>query len=490
MTFPQKLLIWLLSFVLLTTAKSLCYAGTIDNKTDRHHRAFIFENVNVIPMDQEEVLYHHDVVVQGGKIADIYPTKSKKRSFAAKVIDGKNKWLIPGLADMHMHINPGWMSSYWPVNPLKLYLANGVTSIRCFGPDFDRETSTAYVFEWQRKIAGGQLTGPYIYSCGPILFGPVNNPRSEVLRQASAGYDFIKLYSYLTPEEFDEAIKAAKNAGIYVAGHIPMMVGLDSVLKAGMDEIAHIEELAWEYAPIDRNRRDLRGSEWIMYTGKNLHRYFQHDLDLNHEEIIANYRASLLEKAEKVKKAGTVVSTTLFLDQVIVEKVTRPNDFLSRPEIQLMPSSYLEKLSQNKDKHQVMFEGFQDFAPFKQNLDIALLWALKEKEVCLVLGTDSGTGGMGLVPGVSVHDELKTLVDAGFTPYEALASGTVIASKVASLMTGQDDFGTISPGKRADLVLLGNNPLSSIDHVKQIEGVMAAGRWYDKETINGWENHN
>ena len=90
---------------------------------------------------------------------------------------------------------------------------------------------------------------------------------------------------------------------------------------------------------------------------------------------------------------------------------------------------------------------------------------------------------MGIVPGFSIHDELRILVENGFTPYEAIAAGTVVASGIVKRMNGQDDFGTIVPGKRADLILLQKNPLEDVANVRKISGVMAAGQWYDQKAI-------
>lgn len=90
---------------------------------------------------------------------------------------------------------------------------------------------------------------------------------------------------------------------------------------------------------------------------------------------------------------------------------------------------------------------------------------------------------MGVVPGFSLHDELRILTENGFSPYEALAAGTVAASKIVQRMNGKDDFGTIASGKRADLVQLKENPLEDVGNTRKILGVMAAGRWYDKESL-------
>ena len=101
----------------------------------------------------------------------------------------------------------------------------------------------------------------------------------------------------------------------------------------------------------------------------------------------------------------------------------------------------------------------------------------------MLLSTDAGTGGMGIVPGFSLHDELELLVDNGFTPYEAIAAGTVIASEIVKRMNGKDDFGTVVPDKRADLILLKQNPLEDVANTRKIRGVMADGRWYDQKEL-------
>ena len=119
----------------------------------------------------------------------------------------------------------------------------------------------------------------------------------------------------------------------------------------------------------------------------------------------------------------------------------------------------------------------------KFRVDKLLLSELKKAGVPLVLATDAGTGGMGLVPGFSIHDELRILTENEFTPYEAIVTGTVTASKIIEAMIGKNDFGTIEISKRADLILLEKNPLENIENIKKPLGVMASGRWYDQKTL-------
>ncbi|OQY17783.1 MAG: hypothetical protein B6I34_11680 [Anaerolineaceae bacterium 4572_32.1] len=112
-----------------------------------------------------------------------------------------------------------------------------------------------------------------------------------------------------------------------------------------------------------------------------------------------------------------------------------------------------------------------------------MLGSLHDAGVLLLLGTDSGTGGMGIVPGYSIHDELRILVENGFSPYEAIAAGTVNAAIVVERMGGDGDFGAIQVGKRADLILVRDNPLEDVSTIKEPLGVMAAGKWYSQETL-------
>jgi imidazolonepropionase-like amidohydrolase len=166
-----------------------------------------------------------------------------------------------------------------------------------------------------------------------------------------------------------------------------------------------------------------------------------------------------------------------------VGKLFEPEVFLARPENTYLPKSYIKAFHQGKEKHQVQFRGNEDFASFKYRVERVLLSELRAAEIDLLLATDSGTGSMGIVPGFSIHDELRILTESGFTPYEAITTGTIDASKVVKTMTGVEDFGTIQVGKRADLILVNGNPLEDVGHIQDPLGVMAAGRWYSKETL-------
>ncbi|BBO78511.1 amidohydrolase [Desulfosarcina widdelii] len=468
-----------LSFIIAIWAL-LIQIAAVAMASEKSCTAFI--HANLIPMTTEAVIPDQTVVVQGNQIITVGSSSQTHIPPHSTVMDCRNTFLMPGLADMHVHLPRDGVVDNWPVSPLKLYLANGVTTIRCFGPRRKKGRSD---LAWRKKIAFGELAGPNILTCGPQLRGHFKeNPEHIVIRQKYQHFDFIKVYSFVTREEFHSIMSTAKKIDIYVAGHIPFQVGLEGVMAEWMDEIAHIEEFLWEFSDLDRQRYFEREDDWMTYAIQMTFNRLGPLLQLSPGEQEQKITSMVAALVDKLREKPIPVCTTLVIDDGIVQKLFDPKRFLEKPENRYLPPSYLERFRMGREKHQLQFKDGEVFAPFKYLLDKKLLAALKAINTPLLLSTDAGTGGMGIVPGFSLHDELKILVENGFTPYEALASGTVVASEIVQRMNGRDAFGTIVPGKRADLLLLKENPLEDVANARKILGVMAAGRWYDQKAIS------
>ncbi|MCK5352629.1 amidohydrolase family protein, partial [bacterium] len=358
-------------------------------------------------------------------------------------------------------------------------LANGVTTIRSFGP---LGGLPEHVLNWRNEVKEGKLPGPHIYSSGPVLFGPVPDPAGAVSGQKAQGFDFIKIYSYVTGREFQGVMTAAREEGIYTAGHIPFLVGLDGILSGSMDEIAHIEELDFEFLDLEPDMKQSRFAIFRGLVGQAASKY-NSDFDLEVRALEEKYGEAISEVVSKLNSKGIPICTTLTVSEGIVNKLTDPRGFTARPEIKYMPDAYLKVFRLGQEKHQVLFSGYETLAPFKYKMEKILAKELRRADITLLLGTDSGTGGMGIVPGFSIHDELRILTEIGFTPYEALKTGTVNAAMVIERMTGLGDFGTIETGKRADLILIRGDPLKVVSNIKKPLGVMAAGRWYPEREL-------
>ena len=438
-----------------------------------------FVNVSLVPMTSDIVIPDQTVLIRGERIEEVGPSATVRVPRKATILDGTGVWLMPGLADMHMHTQYDWIGPAWPVMPLKLYLANGVTTIRCFGP---LGGPPEYVLKWRDEVREGKQPGPAIYTSGPIFFGPVSDPADKVRDQKAQGFDFIKIYSYVTRQEFQEILAAAKEVGIYTAGHIPFLVGLDGVLSEGMDEIAHIEELDFETLDLKPDMKLSRIEMFRSIIDQAVSQY-RNDLDLDIEALEENHRKTIKEVVSKLKAADIPICTTLTVAEGIERKLTDPQTFMVRPENKYMPDAYLKVFRLGQEKHQVLFSGYETLAPFKYNMERILAKELRRAGIILLLGTDSGTGGMGIVPGFSIHDELRILTEVGFTPYEAIRTGTVNAARVVEKMTGHGEFGTIEVGKRADLILVKGDPLKDVANIKEPLGVMASGRWYPEREL-------
>ena len=451
---------------------------------DRARGGTAFIRVNLVPMTGESVIENQTVLVEGTTIVGVGDSDTLPVPGGAQVIDGQGAYLMPGLADMHMHTRQDWEDrAVWPVAPLHLYLANGVTTIRDLGPT---GLPLDYALQWRDEIRAGTRHGPAIYASGQLLYAsPLGDAEGMVRQNHDQGFDFLKLYSYLSQEDVHEAMATAKALGIYTTGHIPYVVGLAGVLAEGMDEIAHVEELLSEFLDFDRSQ-DLAPAEWLPYLAETALLQWELSSSTLQADLEREHGVTLAHITDQLRSAQVPVCTTMVLDDIIHWKLFRPDEFLERPENAYQERGYLESFRRGEEKHQVQFHGMEDLAALKYGIDRWLLAGLHDAGVLLLLGTDSGTGGMGIVPGYSIHDELRILVENGFSPYEAIASGTVHAALVVERMTGEGDFGTVEEGKRADLILVRDNPLRDVATIREPLGVMAAGRWYPQETLAEW----
>jgi imidazolonepropionase-like amidohydrolase len=146
----------------------------------------------------------------------------------------------------------------------------------------------------------------------------------------------------------------------------------------------------------------------------------------------------------------------------------------------------IEEVLSGQNRHQLLYQALGDYQPlwkWKTDLDIFLLHELHKAGVNLVSGTDAGSSSIGVVEGFATHDDLRILVQHGFTPYEALLTATVNAARIVSKMGGEGNFGTIEVGNRADLVLVSDNPLEEIRNTENILGVMVRGQWFVQDEL-------
>lgn len=482
----KKLTYTLLLFTfILTACTSQASEGDVQNA-----QTIVITHVNLVPMTAEIVLEDQTVLIEGSKISAIGSTDEITIPEDAMIIDGTGAYLMPGLADMHMHTMPNWDEQF-PISPFVLYLANGITTIRNLDPRPDSEhesISPNYALTWRDEIQNGSRPGPTMYLTGislqglndwkPVVF-EAGEAEKVVQQNVDGGYDFLKIFEYFPRAYFAEAMVAAKENNMYVVGHIPMEVGLEGALNGGMDEIAHIIPiLYWErtnvYAP------SMTRNEFMQAWQQ---KYLAQWDGVEPETWYASEKENIGNIVEIIRSNGVNICTTGVGTDITKDLITDYDSFIERVDIQYARRRYLGLIANGEDSSQQAFSqnpGLIDKFIYERNVWIR---ELHDAGVMLIAGTDSGFG-QGLVPGFSLHGELLAMVDAGLTPYEAITTSTVNASKVVEQMIGIDDFGTIEVGKRADLILIGGNPLENATNIQDILGVMAAGRWYSRETLD------
>jgi imidazolonepropionase-like amidohydrolase len=353
------------------------------------------EHVTVIPMTRDTALRDYTVLVRGDRIEWIGPSNSARVPVGARRVDGRGKFLLPGLADMHVHLRS--------TQHLSQFVAAGVTTVRNMhgGPQH---------VAWRERIAAGTLNGPTIFTAGPPLGQYRVNPdprfagvrttvdaERAVRQQIAAGYDMIKVIQRIEPPVFRHLMRIARTARMPVVGHVIPGVGLEDAVLLGQASVEHVDGL--------RNRSRIRS----LLGG---HKGFDEDA-----RVLARSGAWV----------GTIASS-------------RTGD--------CAPPTAVVRRS---------------------------IAALRTAGVKMLAGSDAGIGPVQ--PGSALHCELQTLVAAGLTPYEALATATINAGAFAKahLQRARMPFGTVTIGARADLVLLASDPRADIGAVTRPVAIVLRG---------------
>lgn len=437
---------------------------------------FAIVDVAVVPMDTERVDEHRTVVVARGHITAVAPADAIRLAPGIVQVDGRGRFLIPGLADMHVHV--------WSDLDLPLYVANGVTLIR-------NMWGNAETLDRRRRIAEGKLLGPRMLTAGPLADGdpPVWSQAlvvrdaaeacAQMAKQQREGFDFFKIYDKISPAAFDGIVACSRSTGYPFAGHVPDAISMERMILGGARSIEHLtgydvaeRRTGGPYRPrSDYPNSSARVADRTVIAEKVAQG------QLAWPDVFDPGRRDTLAALAAREQVWSV--PTLTVAQRI--NLPRPRVFeeLRRPEMRYVDP--LTKASWNPDNDfRRKSSGDRELtllsSYFSQTLE--RVRALNRAGAPLLVGTDAPNPL--IVHGFAEHDELALLVSAGLTPYQALSAATTAPAR---FLGEQGRSGVVAPGARADLVLLEANPLVDISATRRIDGVALAGRWLSRQEL-------
>jgi imidazolonepropionase-like amidohydrolase len=425
-------------------------------------------NVTVIPMTRDTVLRDATIVVREGRITEVGATRNVRVPPGARLMDGRGKYLIPGLADMHTHLySDGEVPDSLAKYELGVMAANGVTATRFM-------IGTREHFTLRREVEAGRIVGPQLWLASPQLTGQkdvnsrvVTTPadaREAVKEMADLGYDFVKLTLFITPPVYDAIVSEAKRQGIRVVGHVDPEVGVARALAAGQ-QIEHLdnylESVLADSAPMRTSVSD-RG----LFRLKNWE-----SLDYVDDAKVDRIAGATARAGIYTCPTLTVFKTAFALGQSEEAIKARPDWGIMPPDLRALYLGAREKYWKNPatEARRMRWVQVRD----------RLVKAIADSGGKIMAGSDTPEWFFGY--GWTLHREMESLVAAGLTPYQALAAAT---RNPAEFLRASKEWGTIEAGKRADLVLLTANPLEDIRNTSRIEAVVIGGRWLDREERN------
>jgi hypothetical protein len=435
--------------------------------------------VSVIDVVSGATRSDNTVIITGNRIAYAGPASSADVPGDARVLEGRGKFLIPGLWDMHVHAFVWVFSDF--AGPLML--ANGVTGARDVGYIIDT------TLRWKRDIAAGRESGPRLV-VGVRVDGPVGRApfvshvggETDAVRavdtlarrkDGSARADFLSTDAFIPRAAFFAFAREARKLRIPFAGRVPYSVSVIEASDSGQRSLEQEDDLMRACTSREAAFRAELADTTKRRTGDD-----PLQLGSQARAILASYdpgRCRLV--METLARNHTWVTPTL----VAYQPYARSFDSASRhPEW----SRYVPRIVEGGWKRKMLAAPKPDSARVQSAFSFERTGALNRAGVGLLAGTDAPRAF--IYPGFSLHEELALLVKSGLTPFEALRTATY---NPASYLGSLDSLGTIEKGKIADLVLLDGDPLRDIHNTARISAVIANGRLIDSAARAAMLNH-
>jgi len=442
------------------------YATRLEAQARTGDSMLVITHINIVDVAAGTIQPDMTVVIDNDRISAVAKLNTIHSHISPKVVDGRGKYLIPSLWDMHVHSMFGdWIPGSKEVS-LPLFVANGVTGVRDMGGNLDM------LLAWRKEIAAGTLIGPRLVIAGPMLDGPkprfpdsVSLATPEQARKAvddlkAKGVDFIKVQSFIPRDEYFAVVAEAKKQNLIVAGHVPDVIRASEASDAGQKSIEHLTGVF----------EGCSTREDDFLKGPKTPKQFLDSYDEGRcKALIAQF----------ARNHTWQVPTLVWERGQWLVDVT---DYSHDPQLKFAPASWQKKSWPTFTKS-IIAELDTDPVPARRQFvqkELEVVAAMRKAGVQFMAGTDTAAA-VAVVPGSSLHTELEYFVEAGFTPAESLRTATL---NPAIFMGEEADRGTVAAGKVADLVLLDANPLQDIHNTRKISAVILNGRLLDRADLD------
>lgn len=431
-------------------------------------------NISIPDFNTGNVADKKYVAIKNGRILEVGDSTLADKYIALEWLYGTGFYLIPGLWDNHVHFG-GADYVDENINLLNLYLAMGVTSVRDAAGDISLN-----VLNWRDEINKNRRLGPRIFTSGPkiegkgsIWPGDLEVANEDELYAAfdsldKLEVDFIKITdNALSPTLYLKAIEIAKEKGYPVSAHIPVEVGLTQLARAGLTTIEHLS-----YA-----LRGVSPDEVLIASKERLKEISSNQANL--ARIKSLDTATALKNFNLLAQSGTGIVPTLYMSKTIayLDQNNHERDTFLRYLGPQLKASYKWRIDRAALDDSFAIEDRH----YRFKKTAALIPLLKKAGVNIMAGTDAGYLNAFNYPGLSLHEELKLLVEYGLTPAEALKASVVSGPAYFGLL---EDYGSVDKGKIADLVILRGNPFENISHTQRIQAVIRKGRFFDRNQLD------
>jgi len=437
----------------------------------------VIENITLIDA-KNGIRNGQTVSIENGVIQSIGSAKLDMEN--SQIIDGEGKYLIPGLWDAHVHLT--FIPEIDHETHFKLYLKNGVTSIRDTG---------AILSELQPSlnfIEANPNTTPRLFYAGPLIDGAdrvykgmepgfpnlsigideSSNIRGVVDGLITEGVTFLKSYEMLTRETYLELLAVARENGLRVTGHVPLSIDLEEAIEAGLGGMQHVRNMDLACAKDANNllgKRQNSLENEASIAGSALRT--QIHTDQRYYAIDNTDEERCLRIIKKLSEYGVFQTPTLTINTFDSRRFYA--DPTWRETYRELPEA-AEKDWMDGSLRLAAIDVTENAMKFDA-WSLSLVNRMHQEGVKIIAGTDTPIGY--LTPGYSLHKELELLAEAGLSNLEVLRSATITPAEFFSL---EDQMGTIEAGKLADLVILNDNPLESISNTQNIHLVISKGQ--------------